>query len=68
MTTKHFDRETLKVLRQALENAAYVLPERERTQERKAILASSILSLANAGVRDLSELSAGAIRRLQPKP
>jgi hypothetical protein len=56
-----FDPETLTVLRRALEEAAQTLPECERTQERKVMLASRILALAYNGETDLVRLRAGAL-------
>ena len=63
---RSFDPETLRVLRQALEEAAEALPESERTQEQKVLLASRILSLAGNGGRDPVRLRTGALLRLMP--
>jgi hypothetical protein len=56
-----FDPETLSVLRRALDEAAAALPQSERTQERKVLLASRILELAYRGETDPVRLRMGAL-------
>ncbi len=60
----NFDQETLRLLKQTLEDATEALPAGERTQETKAVLASRILELAADGERDPVRLSAGALLHL----
>ena len=56
-----FDPETLTILRRALEEAAAGLPKDALAQDRKAILASRILTLAAKGETDLSRLRTRAL-------
>lgn len=65
-STATFDPETVQILRRALDEAAEALPHRERTQERKVLLASRILALAADGERDPVRLRTGAILQMFP--
>lgn len=56
-----YDPETLNVMRRALDEAAEELPESERTQDRKVMLASRILALASEGETDPVRLRKGAL-------
>jgi hypothetical protein len=56
-----YDPETLNVMRRALDAAAEELPQSERTQDRKVMLASRIFALASQGVTDPVRLRDGAL-------
>jgi hypothetical protein len=56
-----FDPETVSLLSAVLEDAAAALPPNLRSQERKSILASKLLSAASAGERDPIRLRAAAL-------
>ena len=56
-----FDSETVSILSSVLERAIAALPRRQRTEERKTRLASSILGAAARGERDPIRLYAAAL-------
>jgi hypothetical protein len=56
-----FDPETVSLLSAVLEDAVAALPKARRSQERKTLLASNILSAASAGERDPVRLRAAAL-------
>ena len=56
-----FDPETVSLLGAVLEQAIAALPPDDRSQERKTLLASKILSAASAGERDPVRLQAAAL-------
>jgi hypothetical protein len=60
----NYDQQTLRILRQALEDAARALPIERQSQ--KAVLASRILEIAAGGERDPIRLSAFALLELPP--
>jgi hypothetical protein len=56
-----FDPETVSLLSTALDQAIAALPPDGRSQERKTLLASKLLSAASAGERDPVRLRAAAL-------
>ena len=61
LTKAAFDPETVSLLGAVLEQAIAALPPDDRSQERKTLLASKILSAASAGERDPVRLQAAAL-------
>ena len=61
LTRAAFDPETISLLGAVLEQAIAALPPDDRSQERKTLLASKILSAASAGERDPIRLRAAAL-------
>jgi hypothetical protein len=59
--TAAFDPETVSLLGAVLERAIAKLPPDGRSQERKTLLASKLLSAASAGERDPVRLQAAAL-------
>ncbi|MFL5100293.1 MAG: hypothetical protein ACJ8E5_06795 [Xanthobacteraceae bacterium] len=59
---RSFDPDTLRVLQKVFDEAAAALPSDEQTQQRKAILALRILSLASSGETDPARLRTAALR------
>jgi hypothetical protein len=59
--TAAFDPETVSLLGAVLNEAIAALPPAGRSQERKTLLASKLLSAAAAGVRDPVHLRAAAL-------
>jgi hypothetical protein len=56
-----FDPETVSLLAAVLEQAIAALPPDRRSQERKTLLASKLLSAASTGERDPARLQAAAL-------
>jgi hypothetical protein len=63
---RSFDPETLRILQRVFDEAAAALPAAEQTQERKALLASRILSLALGGETDPVRLHTAALLAIVP--
>jgi hypothetical protein len=61
LTKAAFDPETVSLLGAVLEQAIAALPPDRRSQERKTLLASKLLSAAWAGERDPARLQAAAL-------
>ena len=61
LTKAAFDPETVSLLGAVLEQAIAALPPDNRSQERKTLLVSKILSAASAGERDPVRLQAAAL-------
>ena len=61
LTKNAFDPETVSLLGAVLEHAIAALPPDDRSQERKTLLASKILSAASSGERDPVRLQAAAL-------
>ena len=59
--TAAFDPETISLLSAVLDQAIAALPPPDRSQERKALFASKLLSAASAGERDPVRLRAAAL-------
>jgi hypothetical protein len=56
MSVYQLNAETLALARQVFEEALLALPLKERTSERKSLMARQILTLAASGERDHSRL------------
>jgi hypothetical protein len=63
LTKSAFDPETVSLLGAVLKQAIAALPADSRSQERKTLLASKILSAAASGERDPIRLRAAALAR-----
>ena len=61
LTKAAFDPDTFSVLGSVVELGIGALPPDDRSQERKTLLASKILSAASAGERDPVRLQAAAL-------
>jgi hypothetical protein len=65
---RSFDPDTLRILQSVFDEAAAALPDHEQTPERKAVLASRILSLALSGETDPVRLRTAALLAVLPLP